>query len=36
MTTPKGQQYHILVQTVGGWEDPSRALGMGRNENAYF
>lgn len=28
--------YHILVQTAKGFEDPSKVLGMGRNENAYF
>ena len=31
-----GINYHILVQTADGFEDPSRALGMGRNENAYM
>ena len=29
-----GISYHILVQTPQGFEDPSRALGMGANENA--
>ena len=28
--------YHILVQTADGFEDPSKVLGMGANENAYF
>lgn len=28
--------YHILVETKTGFEDPSRVLGMGKNENAYF
>lgn len=28
--------YHILVQTESGWEDPSRVLGMGYHENARF
>lgn len=28
--------YHILVQTAAGFEDPSRVLGMGKDENAYF
>ncbi len=28
--------YHILVQTDQGWHDPSKVLGMGSNENAYF
>lgn len=32
---PNGQlQYHILVQTPDGFEDPSKFLGMGANENA--
>jgi hypothetical protein len=26
--------FHILVQTVNGFEDPSKVLGMGSNENA--
>ena len=33
----KGEtDYHILVQTARGFEDPSKVLGMGRNENAHF
>ena len=28
--------YHILVQTNHGFEDPSKVLGMEQNENAYF
>jgi len=28
--------YHILVQTEKGFEDPSKVLGMGANENAWF
>lgn len=28
--------YHILVQYEGGFEDPSKVLGMGKNENAHF
>lgn len=28
--------YHILVQTNKGFEDPSKVLGMGKNENAHF
>jgi hypothetical protein len=28
--------YHILVQTAKGFEDPSKVLGMGRNENARY
>jgi hypothetical protein len=32
---PDGQLlYHILVQTPDGFEDPSKVLGMGSNENA--
>jgi hypothetical protein len=31
-----GINYHILVQTESGFEDPSRALGMGRDENSYM
>jgi hypothetical protein len=27
--------FHILVQTPDGYEDPSKVLGMGRDENAY-
>lgn len=30
------KDFHILVQRYGGWEDPSRKLGMGANEAAYF
>jgi len=29
-----GTDFHILVQTIKGFEDPSKVLGMGRNENA--
>lgn len=28
--------YHILVQTPEGFEDPSKILGMGQNENRWF
>lgn len=28
--------FHILVQTERGFEDPSKVLGMGNNENAWF
>ena len=28
--------FHILVQTPYGFEDPSKVCGMGQNENAYF
>lgn len=28
--------FHILVQTAKGFEDPSKVLGMGQNENAHF
>jgi hypothetical protein len=30
------KDYHILVLTPNGWEDPSKVLGMGRNENALM
>lgn len=34
---PNGaKDFHILVQTYAGFEDPSRKLGMGKNENAHF
>jgi len=31
---PRGdsKDFHILVQTYSGFEDPSRHLGMGKNE----
>lgn len=29
-----GKDFHILVMRPDGWEDPSRKLGMGSNENA--
>lgn len=28
--------YHILVRTNDGYEDPSKVLGMGQDENARF
>ncbi len=31
-----GTDYHILVQTLSGFEDPSKVLGMGKNENMKF
>lgn len=31
-----GTDYHILVQTRQGFEDPSKVLGMGQDENAWF
>lgn len=31
-----GTDYHILVVTENGYEDPSKVLGMGSNENAWF
>jgi hypothetical protein len=31
-----GISYHILVQTPSGFEDPSRALGMGSTENGML
>lgn len=30
------RDFHILVQTAQGWEDPSKILGMGQDENAWF
>jgi hypothetical protein len=38
IVSPEDQQtnYHILVQVAGGFEDPSKVLGMGVNENAHF
>ncbi len=31
-----GLDYHILVQTGNQFEDPSKVLGMGRDENKHF
>lgn len=31
-----GTDFHILVQTDQGFEDPSKVLGMGKNENERF
>lgn len=31
-----GHDFHILVQTDSGYEDPSKVLGMGKDENAHF
>lgn len=31
-----GLDFHILVQTENGYEDPSKVLGMGRNENGPY
>lgn len=31
-----GTDYHILVQTQSGFEDPSKVLGMGKDECAKF
>lgn len=28
--------YHILIQTADGFHDPSKVLGMGKNENEKF
>ncbi len=28
--------WHILVRTKTGWEDPSKVLGMNMNENSYM
>ena len=34
---PNGStDYHILVETARGFEDPSKVLGMGHDENARF
>ncbi len=30
------KDFHILVESELGYEDPSRILGMGNDENAYF
>ena len=30
------KDYHILVQSFSGFEDPSKVLGMGKNENEKF
>ncbi len=31
-----GLDFHILVETIHGVEDPSKVLGMGKNENERF
>lgn len=31
-----GTDYHILVLSEKGWEDPSKVLGMGQDENVWF
>jgi len=31
-----GNDFHILVQTRSGWEDPSKILGMGADETAWM
>jgi hypothetical protein len=31
-----GNDFHILVQTYSGFTDPSKDLGMGKNENEKF
>lgn len=36
MSPTQGEVFHILVQTPNGFEDPSKVLGMNRNENSYF
>lgn len=33
---PKSTDYHILQQVTGGYHDPSKVLGMGADENAWF
>lgn len=30
------KDFHILVQTDNGFEDPSKILGMGKDENKHF
>lgn len=35
-TEEKDMIFHILVQTVAGFEDPSKILGMNAHENSYF
>ena len=32
----KSKDFHILVQSYSGFEDPSKVLGMGKYENARF
>ncbi len=32
----KTKDFHILVQSYSGFEDPSKILGMGKHENARF
>jgi len=34
--TDNQTNYHILVQTPHGFEDPSKVCGMEKNENSYF
>lgn len=34
MRPDRGTDFHILVQTDAGFEDPSKVLGMGTHENA--
>lgn len=33
---PNSTDYHILQQTASGYHDPSKVLGMGQDENAWF
>ena len=33
---PGSTDYHILVQTREGYTDPSKKLGMGKDEHAWF
>jgi Transglutaminase-like superfamily len=33
---PNEHNYHILVETDSGFEDPSKALGMGQDESQWF
>jgi len=35
-SAPGVRDFHILVHTAKGFEDPSKVLGMGKNENEPF
>jgi hypothetical protein len=34
--TDGNTDFHILVRTPSGFEDPSKVMGMGKDENAWF
>ena len=36
MNSKGSYDFHILVRTPNGFEDPSKVLGMGSDENAWF